>query len=92
MRIASLVLVILLAFTFSCGPIWWEGNKFDATKRDQIVKNRTTAQELESLLGKPYKVEKRMPAKRNMSITTIMRNISAGTSFRKRRCRNSKSS
>ncbi len=58
MRIASLVLVILLAFTFSCGPIAWEGSKFDTAKRDQIVKNRTTAGELESLLGKPYKVEK----------------------------------
>jgi hypothetical protein len=58
MRIAGSVLVILLAFTFSCGPILWEGNKFDAAKRDQIVKNRTTAGELESLLGKPYKVEK----------------------------------
>ena len=59
MRIASLVLVILLAFTFSCGPIWGEGNKFDASKRDQIVKSRTTASELESLMGKPYKVEKK---------------------------------
>jgi hypothetical protein len=58
MRIASAVLVILLAFTFSCGPILWEGNKFEAAKREQIVKNRTTAGELESLLGKPYKVEK----------------------------------
>jgi hypothetical protein len=58
MRIAGLVLVILLAFTFSCGPIWWEGNKFDPAKRDQIVKSRTTAGELESLMGKPYKAEK----------------------------------
>ncbi len=58
MRIAGLILVILLAFSFSCGPIAWEGNKFDQAKRDQIVKNRTTAAELESLLGKPYKVEK----------------------------------
>jgi hypothetical protein len=63
MRIASLVLVILLAFTFSCGPIWWEGNKFDASKRDQIVKNKTTAQELEALMGKPYKVEKKEAGK-----------------------------
>ena len=58
MRIASLVLVILLAFSFSCGPIFVEGTKFDTAKRDQIVKNRTTAAELEGLLGKPYKVEK----------------------------------
>ena len=58
MRIASLVLAVLLAFAFSCGPLMWEGNKFEAAKRDQIVKNRTTAGELESLLGKPYKVEK----------------------------------
>jgi hypothetical protein len=63
MRIASSVLVILSAFTFSCGPIWWEGNKFDASKRDQIVKNRTTASELESLMGKPYKVEKKQGGK-----------------------------
>jgi len=58
MRIAGLVLVIVLAFSFSCGPIMWEGNKFDAAKRDQIVKNRTTAGEIETLFGKPYKVEK----------------------------------
>jgi len=63
MRIASLVLVILLAFTFSCGGIWVEGNKFDASKRDQIVKNRTTAQEVEFLMGKPYKVEKKQAGK-----------------------------
>jgi hypothetical protein len=63
MRIASLVLVILLAFTFSCGGIWVEGNKFDASKRDQIVKNKTTAQELEALMGKPYKVEKKEAGK-----------------------------
>ena len=58
MRVASLALVILLAFSFSCGPILMEGNKFDQTKRDQIVKNRTTAGELEALLGKPYQVQK----------------------------------
>lgn len=58
MRIAGLVLLILLAFSFGCGPIMWEGNKFDAAKRDQIVKNRTTASEIETLFGKPYKVEK----------------------------------
>ena len=58
MRIASVVLVVLLGLTFSCGPIMWEGNKFDTGKRDQIVKSRTTAGELESLFGKPYKVEK----------------------------------
>lgn len=58
MRIASLVLGILLTFTFSCGPVLWEGNKVDATKRDQIVKNKTTAAEVEALFGKPYKVEK----------------------------------
>jgi len=67
-----------------------EGNKFDASKRDQIVKSRTTAQELESLMGKPYKVEKKQAAKRNIFIITTTRNTSAGTSFRNPRCRNSK--
>ena len=58
MRIAGIVLVVLLAFSFSCGPVMYEGSNFDRAKRDQIVKNRTTAGELEALLGKPYKVEK----------------------------------
>ena len=58
MRIASLLLVILVGFSFSCGTTMWEGNKFDPTKRDQIVKNRTTTGEIEALFGKPFKVEK----------------------------------
>ena len=58
MKMAGLVLVVLLAFAFGCGPMAVEGNKFDAAKRDQIVKNQTTSAELESSLGKPYKVEK----------------------------------
>ena len=58
MKIASVVLVVLLGFAFSCGPAIVQGNKFNAGKRDQIVKNQTTAAELESALGKPFKVEK----------------------------------
>jgi hypothetical protein len=58
MKIASVVLVVLLAFAFGCGPAFVQGSKFDAGKRDQIVKNQTTSAELESALGKPFKVEK----------------------------------
>jgi hypothetical protein len=58
MRIASAVLVVLLAFAFGCGPMISEGKKIDGTKADQIVKNKTTAQEVEAMFGKPYKVEK----------------------------------
>jgi hypothetical protein len=58
MRVASLVFVVLLTFAFGCGPMMSEGTKFDLSKRDQFVKNVTTAQEVETLLGKPYKVEK----------------------------------
>jgi hypothetical protein len=58
MRIASAVLVVLLAFAFGCGPILSEGKRIDSSKMDQIVKHKTTAQEVEALYGKPYKVEK----------------------------------
>ena len=58
MRIASAVLVVLLAFAFGCGPMSTEGRKIDASKVDQLVKNRTTAQDVEAIFGKPYKVEK----------------------------------
>lgn len=58
MRVVSIVFVVLLAFTFSCGPMSSEGTKIDASKREQIVKNKTTAQEVEAMFGKPYKVEK----------------------------------
>ena len=61
------------------------GGEQDLTpaKRDQIVKNRTTAGELESLLGKPYKVEKMEAARKSMFIITNMRNMSTGTPFLK---------
>ncbi len=58
MRVAGLILAVLLAFTFSCGPMAHEGTKIDASKRDQIVKYKTTAKEVEGMFGKPYKVEK----------------------------------
>jgi hypothetical protein len=58
MRIASAVLVVLLAFAFGCGPMLSEGTRIDNSKSDQMVKNKTTAQEVEALFGKPYKVEK----------------------------------
>ena len=58
MRIAGAVLVVLLAFVFGCGPMLSEGTRIDASKADKIVKSKTTAQEVESLFGKPYKVEK----------------------------------
>jgi asparagine N-glycosylation enzyme membrane subunit Stt3 len=58
MRIASAVLVVLLAFAFGCGPMLSEGTRIDASKADKIVKNKTSAQEVEALFGKPYKVEK----------------------------------
>ena len=58
MRIASAVLVVLLAFAFGCGPMMSEGKRIDASKVDQIVKNKTTAQDVEAMFGKPYKVEK----------------------------------
>ena len=58
MKVAGVVFVVLLAFAFSCGPINYEGTKIDASKRDQLVKNKTTAQEVQAMFGKPYKVEK----------------------------------
>ena len=58
MRIASAVIVVLLAFAFGCGPMMSEGKRIDASKMDQIVKNKTTAQDVEAMFGKPYKVEK----------------------------------
>ena len=58
MKVASLVFVVLLAFVFSCAYTLSEGTKIDGSKVEQIVKNKTTAQELEGILGKPYKVEK----------------------------------
>lgn len=58
MRIASAVLVVLLAFAFGCGPMMHEGTRIDPRKADQIAKEKTTAREVEALFGKPDKVEK----------------------------------
>jgi len=58
MRWRILVLVLLLAFAFSCGPSITQGTRIDAEKRSQVLKGQTTAEQVVGLFGKPEKVEK----------------------------------
>ena len=58
MRWRILVLVLLLAFAFGCGPSITQGTKIDAEKRSQVLKGQTTAAQVVGLFGKPAKVEK----------------------------------
>jgi outer membrane protein assembly factor BamE (lipoprotein component of BamABCDE complex) len=58
MKLASLVLVVLLAFTFSCAPSILEGRKIDADKVKQIQPGTTDVNKLVGLLGTPTKTEK----------------------------------
>ena len=58
MRIASLVLILLLAFTVSCGPTITRGKYIDAERRSEIVNGQTTAERVVELFGQPEKIEK----------------------------------
>ena len=57
MRIASLVLILLLAFTVSCGPSITRGKYIDAERRNEIVNGTTTADRVVELFGQPDKIE-----------------------------------
>ncbi len=58
MRIASLVLILLLAFTVSCGPTITRGKMIDEEKRAEIVNGQTTSDRVVELFGQPDKIEK----------------------------------
>ncbi|MFH1857858.1 MAG: hypothetical protein ABH845_03015 [Candidatus Omnitrophota bacterium] len=58
MRYASLMVVILLGFTFGCGPMLVEGNKIDTAKMRELIKGQSTKAEVFQKLGQPAKVEK----------------------------------
>lgn len=58
MRYASLILLILLVFTFSCGQSVVQGRKIDTAKASALIKGETTTDEVVQTLGKPDKIEK----------------------------------
>ena len=58
MKLRILVLILLLAFTFGCGPTITQGTRIDAEKRSEVLKGQTTAEQVVGLFGKPEKVEK----------------------------------
>jgi outer membrane protein assembly factor BamE (lipoprotein component of BamABCDE complex) len=58
MKLASLVLMVLLAFTFSCAPSILEGRKIDADKVKQIQPGTTDVNKLVGILGTPAKIDK----------------------------------
>jgi hypothetical protein len=57
MRIASLVLILLLAFTVSCGPTITRGKWIDEEKRTEIINGQTTSNRVVELFGQPDKIE-----------------------------------
>lgn len=53
------VLIILSCLVIAgCGYTIMEGKKFDADKRTEIIKMKTTAPEVIQILGQPAKIEK----------------------------------
>ncbi|MGC8809195.1 MAG: hypothetical protein ACP5Q3_02960 [bacterium] len=56
------VLIILSCLVIAgCGYTIMEGKKFDAEKRTEIIKMKTTAAEVVQLIGQPAKIEKPSP-------------------------------
>ena len=57
MRMVSLMLVLLLAFTFSCAAVY-EGRKIDGLKVKQLNPGGTQVAKVEEFFGKPDKITK----------------------------------
>ncbi len=57
MKYASWIILALLAFTFSCGPMTQEGRKIDTAKMREILKGETTRAGVIDKLGQPAKTE-----------------------------------
>jgi len=58
MRYISVILVLLLAFIFSCAPTMIEGRKIDSAKVKQLMPGVSNVQKVEALFGKPDKIDK----------------------------------
>ncbi len=61
MKIIGILIVLSLLVIGGCGYTIMEGKKFDAAKRTEIIKMKTTAPEVIQILGQPAKIEK-LPA------------------------------
>lgn len=58
MRYVTILLVILMAFTFGCGKMVIEGRKIDEAKINNLMTMSNTSAKVEQAFGKPDKVEK----------------------------------
>ena len=57
MKWLSLVLVVLLAFSFACAPAVLEGKKIDSENLKPLTVGQSNKAKVEQLFGKPAKVE-----------------------------------
>jgi outer membrane protein assembly factor BamE (lipoprotein component of BamABCDE complex) len=57
MKWLSLLLVVLLGFSFACAPTVLEGKKIDAENLKQLNVGQSDKAKVEQLFGKPAKVE-----------------------------------
>lgn len=58
MKAIGVIIVLSFLAIAGCGYTIMEGKKFDADKRTEIIKMKTTASEVIQLLGQPAKIEK----------------------------------
>lgn len=57
MKWVSVVLMVMLAFVFSCAPKVIEGRKIDSEKLKQMNVGQSSKAKVEELFGKPSRVE-----------------------------------
>lgn len=61
MKVAGVVLLVLLAFIFSCGSTVIEGRKINTSKLREMIKGQTKAENVVRSFGQPARIEK-MPS------------------------------
>ena len=57
MKWFSLLLVVLVGFSFACAPTVLEGKKIDSANLKQLAVGQTDKAKVEQVFGKPAKVE-----------------------------------
>jgi len=69
MRYLTVLLILIVGFTFSCAPAVTKGRAIDKAKMDQLVVGETKVEKLVEIFGEPDKKETVKPGEEKYTYT-----------------------
>jgi len=69
MRYLTILLILIVGFSFGCAPTVTRGRLIDKTKMDQLVVGETKAEKLVQIFGEPEKKETVKPGEEKYTYT-----------------------